>query len=432
MSAARYHLPERLGRMQRFALLIGVIGLVIGGLGAISSRAEFTNSYLFAFYFVVGIPLGGLGLTMLHHLTGGNWGLAIRRECEAAALTMPLMLLFIFPIALGTQHLFPWANASLVKGDKILELQSHYFNPRWFIVRGAIYFSVWIVLTALLCAEAMAYERTSDRRLVRRMRRVSAGGFILFMVTVTLASFDWVMSRESHFYSTMMGFMISVGMGLSAFVLVVSLLRILYDEPEMHDFLNGDVLHDLGNLMLTLVILWAYTSFAQLLIIWMGNIDHETPWYLHRGFSQEFSPWKIVAVGLLVFHFFVPFLVLLSRDAKRNLKTLSGMAAVLLVLRALDAYWLIAPSGPDLPPGRRHLTWMDIPLLVGMFGVWFAAFVATLRRRPLLAPVELTEEEVEEIARQAAEAAAHPLSPHSHGHSPAHKHGGAAGANPVA
>ena len=155
----------------------------------------------------------------------------------------------------------------------------------------------------------------------------------------------------------------------------------------------------------------------------MGNIAHETPWYLHRGFAQEFSPWKTIAISLLVFHFFVPFLILLSRDAKRNLKTLSTLAVALLFMRALDTYWQIAPSGPDLPAGRSHVSWMDLPLLVGMFGVWFAVFVGMLRRRPLLAPVELTEEEAEEAARQAAE---------SQAHSKGHSHGGAAGANPVA
>src|SRR6185437_4113057 len=262
--------------------------------------------------------------------------------------------------------------------------------------------------------------RTSDRRLVRRMRRVSAFGLVLFLVTVSLAAYDWVMSREPHFYSSVLGFITAVGMTLSAFVLVVSLLRILYEEPVVHDFLNGDVLNDLGNLMLTLVILWAYVCFSQLLIVWMGNINHETPWYLHRGFDQEFSPWKTVAICVLVFHFFVPFLVLLSRDAKRSLKALSSLAVLLLLMRVIDTYWLIAPSGPDLPAGRPHVSWMDIPLLFGVFGVWFALFVAMLRRRPLLAPVELTEEEAEEVARQAAQSQAHPKGP---------SRGGAAGAN---
>jgi hypothetical protein len=173
------------------------------------------------------------------------------------------------------------------------------------------------------------------------------------------------------------------------------------------------VLNDLGNLILTLVILWAYMSFSQLLIIWMGNISHETPWYIHRGFAQTFSPWKIVAVLLLVFHFFVPFLILLWREAKRSLNALTTLATFLLVMRVVDALWLIAPSGPDKPPGRSHISWMDLPLLLGMFGIWFAMFVAMLRRRPLVARVEMDEEEAAAAERSA------------------HSHGGAAGASPI-
>lgn len=425
MSADRYHLPARLDRLQRIALIVGVVGLALGLLGAMTNRQQFFNSWFFGFVFVVGIPLGGLALTMLHHLTHGNWGRAILRECEAAALTLPLLLAFFVPIAIwGPIHLFPWADQALVNGDAILKKQSAYFNQHWFIIRGAIYFIVWITLTALLCSESMAYERTSNRRLVRRMRRVSAGGFVLFMVMVTLASFDWVMSREAHFYSTMMGFMIAIGFGLSAFVFVVALLRILVEEPDLEAFLTGNVLNDLGNLMLTLVILWAYTSFAQFLIIWMGNIDHETPWYIHRGLSYAASPWKMVALLLLVVHFVSPFLILLFRDAKRNLKALSSLAVVLLVMRALDVYWLVAPSGPA--SRTSHVSWMDLPVLLGMFGIWFAMFVAMLRRRPLVAIPELDEEEAAE-AEKAAHATAHAGQHGSHGHS----HGGAADASPA-
>ena len=394
-------------------MVLGFAGLIIGCLGALGSKPQFFNSYLFAYFFVIGIPLGGLAITMLHHLTGGNWGLAIRRECEAAALTLPLMLLLFIPIAIGVPHLFSWADPAIRNGDKILEHQAAYFNPQWFIVRAAIYFVVWITLTALLCSETMAYERTNDYRIVRKMRKVSAGGLVLFMITVSAASFDWVMSREPHFYSSIMGFMAAVGMTLSALVLVIALLRILIDEPDLKEFLSGDVLNDLGNLMLTLVILWAYMSFAQFLIIWMGNINHETPWYIHRGLGQVFSGWKTVALLLLLFHFLTPFLILLSRDAKRKLQFLSTLAVLLLVMRALDVYWLIAPSGPDVPAGRPHVTWMDLPLLLGIFGIWFAMFVSMLRRRPLIARVEMDEEEAAEAEKKG------------------HEHGGA-GANAVA
>jgi hypothetical protein len=417
MSQALYHLPLRLDRLQRFGLIIGVVGLALGIIGGFMQPAQFFNAWHYAFFFCIGIPLGGLAITMLHHLTGGNWGLAIRRECEAAALTLPLMALLFIPIALGTRHLFPWASAELVRDDKILQHQSIYFNNTWFILRAVIYFAVWIVLATLLGRASLEYERTDDFRIVRRIRKISAGGFFFLVVTISLAAVDWVMSREMHFYSTIIGFIVAVGMALSALVLVVALLRILSEEEDLRNFLSGDVLNDLGNLIFTLVILWAYMSFSQLLIIWMGNISHETPWYIHRGIGQQLSPWRFVALLLLIFHFVVPFLLLLSRDAKRDLRFLSALAAMILVMRALDVYWLIAPSsGPN--ELRPRVSWMDLPLVVGMFGLWFAVFVAMLRRRPLVARVEMDEEE----AAAAAAKAAH------HNHS----HGGAAGASPVA
>jgi hypothetical protein len=417
MTDTRYHLPAHLDRLQRLALLVGAIGIVLGIIGAFVQPREFFNAWHFAFFFVIGIPLGGLALTMLHHLTGGNWGLAIRRECEAAALTLPLMALLFLPTIFGTGHLFPWADQALVKSDSIIRHQAQYFNTTWFTIRAAIYFIVWIALAVLLGRWTLEYERTDDWRIVKKIRKISAVGLIALVVTISLASFDWVMSREKHFYSTIMGLMIAVGMTASALVLVVALLRALDEESEMHTFLGGDVLNDLGNLMLTLVILWAYMSFSQLLIVWMGNISHETPWYLHRGIGNSPSGWKFVALLLLIFHFFVPFFILLSRDAKRDLRILTSLALLLLVMRMLDAYWLIAPSGPE---NRRHVSWMDLPLLVGILGLWFAMFVAMLRRRPLVARVEMDEEEAE-----AARA--------GHGtHGPGHSHGGATGASPVA
>ena len=413
MTQTTYHLPARLDRLQWLGLVVGVVGIVIGLIGAFTQPALFFNAYHYAFFFCIGIPLGGLAITMLHHLTGGNWGLAIRRECEAAALTLPLMAVLFIPIALGTKHLFPWGNEELVHHDKILQHQHVYFNSTWFIIRGVFYFVVWIAMAVMLGKWSLEFERTDDIRTLKRIRKLSAGGLLAFIATLSMAAFDWVMSREMHFYSTIIGLMIAVGMALSALVFAIAMLRILAEEEDLRNFLSGDVLNDLGNLILTLVILWAYMSFAQFLIIWMGNISHETPWYIHRGLGQMANGWKFVALVLLIFHFAVPFLLMLSRDAKRDLKFLSSVAIMVLVVRALDVYWIIAPSSGPTHDDRQKVSWMDFPLLIGMFGLWFAMFVAMLRRRPLLAREELDPEEAEE-----AERAGHPGTKHG-------KHGGA-------
>jgi hypothetical protein len=385
----RYHLPARLDRLQWLALIIGVAGLLLGAVGYATGTVQFANSWLFAWFFWLGIALGGLALTMLHHLTGGDWGLAIRRECEAAALTLPLLAIGFIPIALSTVHLFPWGDMARVTGDRVLEHQHVWFNPKWFAIRGAIYFAIWCTLAWLLCSESMQFEKSDDFAVVKKMRKVSAFGIVAFMVTVTLAAIDWIMSREPHFYSSIIGFMVAIGMVLSALTFVTALLAVLDDESEMLHFLTPPRLNDIGNLILTLIILWAYMSFAQFLIIWMGNINTETPWYIHRGLGVDSSGWKYIAALLLAFHFFIPFMLLLSRTLKRHLPFLTALATFILILRVIDVNWLIAPSAPK---GAR-VNWVSIPLLLGIGGIWFFVFVGQLRRRPLLAKPELDPEE---------------------------------------
>jgi hypothetical protein len=192
------------------------------------------------------------------------------------------------------------------------------------------------------------------------------------------------MSREAHFYSSIIGIRIAVGMALTGLCFVTMLLSVLDDESEVLHFLTPNRLNDIGNLMLTLVILWAYMSFAQFLIIWMGNIKTETPWYLHRGFDPRFAGWKWVGGLLLIAHFFLPFFLLLMRPVKRHLPYLAALAGFVLFMRLIDVNWIIAPSAP----GGNHGRLVSIPLVVGIGGIWFFVFVGMLRRRPLLARPE--------------------------------------------
>ena len=402
--AETYHLPERLERMQRLSLLVGGAGLAVGILGGFFSGKVFFNGWLFAWYFWLSISLGGLGMVMLHHLTGGDWGLAIRRECEAAALVTPIMFVLFLPMMLGTYYLFPWGNHDWVQSDPILRAQHIYFNGLWFFLRNVCYFACWSVLAAMLASETMQFERTIDYRVVRKMRNLSAGGMVLFFVTVTLASYDWFMSREAHFYSTIIGLMVACGMGLSAMAFVTALLAVLDDESEMLHFLTPPRLNDIGNLILTLVILWAYMSFAQLLIIWIGNIRTETPWYVHRGLGADPNGWRWIGLFLAFCGFLIPFLLLLSRDLKRHLPFLTAIAIGVLFVRAIDVLWLVAPSAPPYV-GTGHVVWLAIPLFFGIGGIWFWVFVYMLRRRPLLAR---TEEEPQQEDHA-------PIASHEHG-----------------
>jgi hypothetical protein len=242
------------------------------------------------------------------------------------------------------------------------------------------------------------------------MRNVSAGGIVLFFITVTMASIDWLMSRETYFYSTVLGFMVCVGMSMSALAFVVWLLPVTAGsarraagmenaetqaEAGMDSALpaaipNQQTLVDLGNLLLTHVILWAYMSFAQLLIVWMGNVKVEAGWYVHRGIGENANPWRWVGLFLALAGFLIPFLLLLQRHyIKRHLLVLAGTALGMLIVRVVDVLWLIAPSTPPYA-GTGHVVWLAVPLVIGIGGIWFWVFLFMLERRPVIVPVEDT------------------------------------------
>jgi len=389
--------PVNLRRLHLAAIIVGVLCAVVAIIGAFTNRPQFMNSYLFAYQFILGISLGSLALVMLHHMTGGDWGYCIRRVLEASAMMMPLLTILFLPIFFSPHLLFPWANPDLFKTDHVMQIQiERWFNPQFWRVRAIIYFAVWNVWAMLMWYGSGKHDRTGDPWLVVRMQRYSALGLLLFVLTVTGEAVDWMMSREAHWYSTIIGLVISVSMALSGLVTALAVLRAKRRDPELGAYLTPPRLNDLGNLFLALVILWAYMSFAQLLIIWMGNISPDSPWYIRRGFSGDPNAphgWKAIAALLLLCHFFIPFFILLGRVNKRRIETLTMLAIMVLLMRAIDCFWWSGPTSLYDQPGQKFLTprsvhWMDFVLPPALFGIWLAAMLTFLRTRPLLARVE--------------------------------------------
>jgi hypothetical protein len=377
----------RIERGQKRALGCAVVGIALfWGWGWHDSTVagnqgwqHFFQSYIFAYMYWVALPLGCLGFLMLHHMTGGTWGIPIRRVLEAGTRTLPLMLVLFLPVFFGLSRLYMWAQPALVAADPILEYKKPYLNPTWFIIRTLVYFAVWILISLKLNSMSRKQDRTGDPTLAFRMSSVSAPSFVLWSLFITGASIDWVMSLEPHWFSTIYGFLFIVIMGLAALCLAVLVVRMLADTQPIRDALEPKRLNDLGNLMLALVMLWTYMSFSQFLIIWAGNLKDEIPWYLVRAFG----PWAAVAAFLLVFHFAVPFLYLLQKHLKRRVETLARVALWLLALSLVDVYWLVVPSYETQAPQFRL---MDIFAVVGIGGIWVAAFLAQLKKMPLVAP----------------------------------------------
>ncbi len=377
---------ELTGRMRRRSLIAGVIGAIALVIGVFVDPAQFFRSYLLGYVLWTGVTLGCLALLMLQHLSGGQWGFLIRRPCEAATRNFLLMLVLFVPLLFGLGHLYHWSHASELAHDVILQNKRMWLRTPWFVVRVFIYFFAWIAMSVLLNRLSAAQDRAGDdvaerASIRRRLQGISGPGLVIWALTVTFMAVDWVMSLDPHWASTIYGMLFMAGEGLSALALMIIVLLILKKYPPFSEILEPVHFHDLGKLLLAFVMLWAYFAYSQFLIIWAGNLPEEIPWYLGRTHGG----YRAVAFVIILFHFALPFAMLLSRDLKRNARKLAMVASLLIVMRWLDLFWLIAPNPL---PGAEHgigFSWMDIAAPLAIGGLWLATFFWQLEARPLLA-----------------------------------------------
>ena len=367
----------RLDQLQGRSVVVGSAALAICVVVAFFTPAQFFRSYLVAFLFWSGIPLGCLVVLMLHHLVGGGWGFLIRRPLESGTRTFPLVALLVVPIVLGIPFLYPWAHPEAVATDPLLQHKRVYLNVPFFIARTMAYFAIWIVLSRTLNRWSDEQDRAGIPSAARRLYALSGPGIIVYALTATFASLDWVMSLEPDWFSTIYSAVFMAGQVLSALAFVTAMLMLLVSAKPISEIASEQHLIDLGNMVLTFVILWAYMAFSQFLIIWSGNLSDEIGWYVHRIRGG----WQWVAILIIAGHFALPFLLLLSREIKQQARYLTLLAAALLIMRYVDVIWNVDPAF-DRASFRIH--WMDPVAAVGVGGIWMAVFVAQLKRRPLL------------------------------------------------
>jgi hypothetical protein len=370
-------LDARFDRIQRRAFILGIAALILAVLDGMRAPEQFFRSYLLAFVFWLGFPLGSAAFLMLHHLTGGFWGLPIRRPLEAATRTLPLLTALAFPLLLGLGRLYSWTHSNLVAADAVLKFKQPYLNLPFFLIRNVIYFALWWALARRLNRWSDEQDRTGDPALAVRLESFSGPGLVLYGLTVTFFSIDWIMSLEPRWFSTIFGMIFMVLQVLSGLALAILVAGLLSQHEPVADAVTPDRLNDLGNLLLTFVMLWAYLGFSQFLIIWAGDLIEEIPWYVTRAAGG----WGIVAVVLVFLSFAIPFYLLLMRAIKRRAGILTTLCGALIVVTFADVYWMVVPSFEKTGP-RFYL--LDLLLPVGMGGVWIAAFVRQLRSRPLL------------------------------------------------
>src|SRR2546428_5967829 len=324
---ADHSIPE-LAHRQRQLLIAGAAGLGVSAIGGFVDVTQFLQSYLMAYMFVLGITLGCLALGMVHQPSGGAWGVVIRRPIGAATRPLPVLTLLFLPIAFGMHRLYGWTDSALVARDEVLQHKHLYLNTPFFVVRAAIYFAVWNILTYFLNAWSLEQDETADPRLARRMQILSAGGLVAYGLTITFASFDWLMSLDPRWYSTIYGVLIMGGQGLSALAFLTVTIVWLSRRAPLDRIIVASHFHDVGNLMLAFVMLWAYFSFSQYLIIWAGNLPMEILWYQHRLDGS----WRAAGLALIVAHSAIPVVLLLSRSVKREPAALVTAAVWVLIM----------------------------------------------------------------------------------------------------
>jgi hypothetical protein len=372
--------PAGIATLQQRGLIVGVLGLVAGAIGAVLQPGQLWPSWLIGFMFCLGLSLGCLALLMTYYMTGGNWGHVTRRSFEAGSRLLPYCLLLFIPIAIFAPKLYVWARPAAVAADEILQKKAIYLNLKFFYVRAAIYFIVWMGCAYYLSTWSLQQDRgevavtTAD---ARRFRVVSAPGLILYVVLMTLGAVDWLMSLDPHWYSTIFGFIMVAGQALGALSFAVAVLAILVEYEPMKSVLRPVHFHDLGKLMLAFVMLWAYFSFSQFLIIWAGNLPEEIPFYLVRLRSG----WQYVSLLLVVGHFALPFTLLLSRDLKRHPRLLARVAWFIVGIRLVDLIWLVAP---EFNRQGFPVSLANVALPIGFAGIWVFLFAGQLRRHALV------------------------------------------------
>ncbi|MDP9191208.1 MAG: hypothetical protein M3P06_05845 [Acidobacteriota bacterium] len=403
MATPRTNAPSSatgIARAQLPALIIGVIGIIGAAVGFFTNAQEFYRAWLPGFIFWFLIAAGALGVMMLQYVTGGEWGILIRRPLGAAARTIPLFILFGLPIAFGLKHIYIWADPEIVRGDHLLEMKAVWLNPTAWIIRALIYFallSLWAWRIRVLSLKF--YEDRSPYVELAR-RKWSAIGLLMFVMVMTFSSIDWVMSLEPKWYSSMFGIAFTVGAGLSAFAFVTFFLTLLSDNPAMQGILKPTHFRDLGNLMLAFTMLWAYTNVSQFLLIWYGNIKEETPYYIQRTHGG----WSWMAAALLIFQFFLPFTMLLMRAIKDRPHTIAIVTVIILVMRFVDIYWLVVPAHH---PDHFYFSWITLFAFLGIGGLWLSAFLWQLKGQTI---IPIHETWVDEAIREGAlqrEAARH-------------------------
>ncbi|OQY29483.1 MAG: hypothetical protein B6244_03660 [Candidatus Cloacimonetes bacterium 4572_55] len=353
--------------VQKRSLIIGILGLLVTAVGYFINTDQFFFSYLIAYLFWVSIALGALFFVLLFHLTGTIWGVAIRRILETLIKILPILAVFFIPILFGVHHLYHWSHVADVATDPILSKKVGYLNIPFFAIRTAFYFGIWYLIAQKLYKTSIVMDSGATIDQIQKLRKISAPSMIIFALTTTFASFDWIMSLYPHWYSTIFGLYFFSGglVGVLGFMIYFGLY--LNKRGVMNEIITVEHYHNLATFTFGFIIFWGYMAFSQYLLIWYANIPEETIFYLQR--SQ--GTWSILNKTLVIGHFAIPFVGLLTRNSKRNFTYLKYMALFILAMHWIDLYWVVMPT---LHKTGIKFSIFDLTSLIGIGGIFMWLF----------------------------------------------------------
>lgn len=363
-----------LRRLNPLLLVIGILGLAICAPGVFHRDPMALQSYLIGFIFWSGLSIGSLGLLMINHTAGGRWGIVIRRPLESAASLLPLCALLFLPILFGAGSLYEWTHAA---GDEHIQRIAAYLNLPFFTIRAALYFIIWSGLALYLRSLSLKQDAGAD--VSRALTAISAPGIVILVFSGTLAYTDWMMSLEPHWFSTIYGSVVLSGHAAAALAGGIVIAGLLRKESDVQPVANPNRFHQLGNLFFAFIMFWAYLAFSQFLLIWSANLSDEVPWVIRRTSNG----WGYLALGMVIFHFALPFFILLFRKVKRRAASLMAVCAGFIVVHWFNVVWLIAPV---MRPNHLQISPLDVAATLGIGGLWLWFFVNGLAARRL-API---------------------------------------------
>ncbi|MCC6849792.1 MAG: quinol:cytochrome C oxidoreductase [Deltaproteobacteria bacterium] len=369
-------------RGKAFGRLTGVGGaLAVAGVGASVALAggtpQFYFSWLVAYLFFLSIALGGLFFVLVLAVSRAGWGVSLRRVVENVMATLPVFAVLFVPIWLGRHELYAWARPEEVAKSALLRGKAPFLNEDFWFVRAILYFVAWSALATFFSTQSQKQDETGDERISARMRGIAPVGIILFALSTTFCSIDWMMSLEPEWYSTMYGVYFFSGAVIAIFSFVILLVQFAYTQGALRGVVTTEHLHDVGKLLFGFTIFWAYIAFSQYFLIWYGNIPEETVYYMKR----QVGSWQSVGMLLAYGHFLLPFFFLMPRAAKRSSALLVIAAVWQLFMHFLDLHWAIMPV---LHPESARPGFVDLAAFSAVGGVFLAAIGWVSSRRALV------------------------------------------------